>query len=668
MSNNLSPFLENKNLQLIFFGGKGGTGKTTSACAAALYLARLNREKKIILVSSDPAHSVGDSFDTIMNDEITPIKEVGNLWIWEMNAPKLGEEFKREHEAVTKKIFDKGTIFDAEDIDEFYKNTIPGMDEIMAVMELGRILKKGEYDLIILDTAPTGHTLRLLTLPKEMEQWIKVLNMMYAKHRFISRSFTGRYKKDDADAFIERQKQDIARVKNLFASAQVTEFVPVTIAEPLSIDETERLVSGLRKYGITFKSIIVNRVASESECKFCSSRRKDQEDKLREIEEKFAEHALIKIPLFPYEIRGLEGLNEYAQILFGKVKSYNKISGNSVSSSKPSFKVQTQALDLIKKDLKFIIFGGKGGVGKTSTACATALRMARDYPDKKVLVFSTDPAHSVSDSFNYPIGNKITLIKDIPNLFGYEIDAERLLEEWKEDNTEKLREVIQRFLGKGMDIVFDREIMEEMIKSVPPGLDEIFALNEIAGLAKEDKFDIYILDTAPSGHLIRFLEMPQIMRDWLKTFFRMLLKYKGIANLNEIAEDMIKTSRKVRAVQKILADTENTQFIGVTIPEEMGIREMERLLESLKGLKVPCHNIIINKVIPPTNCNFCSRKSQEQQRYIQKIRKEKSSEYQVTELSLFPHKIKGIEDLTELSNAMYGQKKPKLQNDKVNVI
>lgn len=668
MSNNLSPFLENKNLKLIFFGGKGGTGKTTSACAAALHLARLNREKKILLVSTDPAHSIGDSFDIIMSGGIIPIKEAGNLWVWEMNAPKLGEEFKREHETVTKKIFDKGTIFDTEDIDEFYKNTIPGMDEIMAVMELGKILKKSEYDLIILDTAPTGHTLRLLALPKKMEQWINVLNLMYSKHRFISRAFTGRYKKDDADEFIERQRQDLTRVKNLFASAQATEFVPVTIAEPLSIDETERLVSGLRKYGITAKSIIINRVASGSECKFCSSRRKDQEDKLREIEEKFSEHILIKMPLFPYEIRGLERLNEYALILFDKVEAYNKPSGGLFLSPKLSFKIQTQALDLISKDLKFILFGGKGGVGKTSIACATALRVAQEYPDKKVLVFSTDPAHSVGDSFDYPIGNKITLVKDISNLWAYEIDAERLLEEWEEENIDRMREVFQRFLGKGMDIVFDREIMEEMIKSTPAGLDEIFALNEIAGLIKEKRFDIYILDTAPSGHLVNFLKMPQIMREWLKTFFRLILKYRGIVRMNEIAGDMIETSKKVRAVQKMLADTENTEFIGITIPEEMGVRELERLLVNIRRLNVPCNNIVINKVIPPTNCNFCSRKSQEQQRYIQQVRKEKSLEYQVTELSLLPHKIKGIEDLTELSNAMYGQKKLKLQDDKVNVI
>ena len=309
-------------------------------------------------------------------------------------------------------------------------------------------------------------------------------------------------------------------------------------------------------------------------------------------------------------------------------------------------------------------------------ACATALHMAQEHPDKKILVFSTDPAHSIGDSFDYPIGDKITAInpapldskhltgpvrnpgskgtKDIDNLWAYEIAAERLLEEWKEGRVEKIRGLFQKFLGKGVDIVFDREITEELIRCAPPGLNEVFALYKIAELAKEEKFDIYVLDTAASGHLMRFLEVPQIMREWFKTFFRMMLRYREVVRLSDMAKDTIEDSKKIKAVQKILADTENTEFIGVTIPEEMGVQEMERLLASLKGLNIPCHNIIINKVIPPTNCNFCSRKGREQQRYIQQVKKEKSSEYQVTQVSLFPHKIKGIEDLTELSNAMYG--------------
>ena len=127
------PFLENSNLRLVLFGGKGGAGKTTSACATALHLAQVNREKRILVVSTDPAHSVGDSFDVTLGEQLTSIDGLDNLWAWEINAAKLGDEFKREHEAVTKKIFDRGTIFDSEDIDEFYKNTIPGMDDFTAI-------------------------------------------------------------------------------------------------------------------------------------------------------------------------------------------------------------------------------------------------------------------------------------------------------------------------------------------------------------------------------------------------------------------------------------------------------------------------------------------------------------------------------------------------------
>ena len=241
------------------------------------------------------------------------------------------------------------------------------------------------------------------------------------------------------------------------------------------------------------------------------------------------------MPLFPHQIRGLEGLNEYARILFGGRYEY-KPSRRRFSLAKLSSKARSSGLELIKKDLTFIVIGGKGGVGKTCIASATALRIARDKPDKKILVFSTDPAHSLSDSFDCEIGDKISVVEDMPNLSAYEIDADKLFREWKEDNVETLRAVIDRFLGRGMDIVFDREIMEEMIRCAPPALDEIFALNKIKEFADEGKFDLYVLDTAPTGHLIRFLGMPQIMRDWLKTFFRLPLKYRGVVRLNEVAD------------------------------------------------------------------------------------------------------------------------------------
>ncbi len=648
-----APFgLAMTNRRLMIFGGKGGCGKTTSACASSLYLAQHYPEKKILVVSCDPAHSVGDSFGCSIGDTITPVKGLDNLWALEVDANVVGENFKKEHEAVIKKIADRGTYFDQQDIADFYKLTIPGLDEIMAIIKLAGLLKEKQYDLVILDTAPTGHTIRLLGLPQEMEKWIHLMDMMQSKHRFLVKHFTGRYKKDDADEFLETMFRDIKRVRMLLSDTQSTEFVPVTIPEPMSIDETEKLLKRLNSYHIPVKNIIVNRVTAErTQCPFCKSKENDQKQSLARIEESFSDYTLHKMPLFPYEIRGIDRLKEYAEILFGETYKYKPVRRFS-SFLKLHSVPRTQKLDIIEKDLKFILFGGKGGVGKTTLACATALHIAQKKPDKKILIFSTDPAHSLSDSFATPIGDSLTAIGKINNLCGFEINAPKLLEDWKREHREDIEEIFDKF-GKGMDVKFDREIMEELFTVTPPGLDEILALNKITDFVDEGRFDIYVLDSAATGHLIRFLEMPQVIRDWLKTIFKLLIKYKGVVKLTKIAEEMIDFSKKVRKVQEILTDLVKCQFVVIGIPEAMGKAEMDNLLDSLHRLKIPCYHVLINMVLPKTGCNFCESKRGEQLKIIQEIDKEKSSQYRISQLPLFSHQIKGIDRLRKLSDAMY---------------
>ena len=143
------------------------------------------------------------------------------------------------------------------------------------------------------------------------------------------------------------------------------------------------------------------------------------------------------------------------------------------------------------------------------------------------------------------------------------------------------------------------------------------------------------------------------MRDWLKLIFRILIKYKRVVRLAEFGEEQVELSRNVRAVQKVLADTEKTEFVAITIPEEMSVVETDRLLASLKKLKISCSHIIVNKIIPSTDCAFCKEKGKEQQGYIRRIKDERSSEFKISEISLFPHKIAGMEDLVEFSNVIY---------------
>jgi len=651
-------FSDVQNRSLLIFGGKGGCGKTTSACATGLHLARHWPEKRILIVSCDPAHSVGDSFGCCVGDAITAIKDLKNLWALEISARQEASEFKRKHDSVMKIITERGTYFDRQDIENFFSLSMPGLDEVMAVIKIANILREAKYDLIILDTAPTGHTIRLLGLPVQMKKWVSVLDLMQAKHRFLARRFTGRYKKDDADEFLETLTDDVDRVRKLLSNGDSTEFIPVMIPQTLAIEETERLLKTLKDGGISVRSIIVNRVkSSENKCPFCSRDQEEQKGELDYIKQEFADFELHYVPAFPYQISQPDRLREYAQVMFEErpcsfatEKKYlglkSKASSVIKSSQRPS--------NLIKKDIILYVFGGKGGVGKTTVTSATALSIADKYPSKRVLVFSTDPAHSLSDSLGLSVGDNLVQIGENENLFALEIDAQKLLEQYKADYTNDINEVFGRFVGQGVDVKFDREVLEELISLSPPGLDEIMALAKVVGFMDEEKFDIYILDSAATGHLLRFLEMPQVAREWLNAIFTLLIKYKGVVRLAKLAQEMIEFSKKVRKMQEILTDSAKCQFVVVSMPEAMGKHEMDDLLESLERLEIPCCHILVNMVLPETRCDFCRSKREEQAEIIRQIDKERSCQYRISQLPLFPHQINGIDRVRNFADKIYG--------------
>lgn len=645
-------FLDNPDLKFILFGGKGGSGKSTSAAAAALHLSKIKPGKKILVISIDPAHSLGDSFDIIIGNKITHIAR--NIWGYEIDAQDLLKQYKAENGAIIKKMAERGTFFDKEDIENFFVMSMPGLDEVMAIIKIANILNSRESDLIILDTAPTGHTSVFLSLPEKMLRWAGVADMMMEKHRYIAKSFRGKYVKDECDKFLQSQKNDVGKVKKLLTDSKTTEFVPVTIPEPMSIYETERLVQLLKKARIPVNSIIANRIIIEdNKCNFCLARKKEQEKYIKEIEEKFACYNLIKMPLFPREIRGIKDLALYGEILFGE-DGYKPCLASYNSLEKISPIVQKGMEDLLEKNLKLIIFGGKGGVGKTSIASAAALQLARHSKEKKILIFSTDPVHALSDSFDQQIGDKPCQVQGgTGNLYALELDASQMLASLKDEYRGDIAEVFDKFAPSGMDIKFDREVMEELIALTPPGLEELMALKKITELMKVCDYDLFIMDSAASGHLLRFLQMPDIVRGWLKTVFRLILKYKGVINLSKIhsVQSLLDLSRDVRKIQKILANPETTEFVMITIPEEMGVREMEDLSAALSNLKIPSSHTIINMIIPLSDCNFCTAKRLEQQKYIQII--ESKVNTGIIYVPLFPHEIRGKESLSELAGIMF---------------
>ena len=652
----LPSFLQNPDLRFIFFGGKGGVGKTTSATASALYLARQRPDRKVLIVSTDPAHSVGDSFAQAAGDEIVPIEGVDNLWARELDTEKVLAEYRHLNNHILAEIANRGTLFDEDDIAGFMQLTLPGMDEVMAIREIMELIRSGEYDLVVVDTAPAGHTVRMLQLPSQMRNWVKTLDMIMDKHRYMVRTFAGRYVPDECDRFLEEQRRDVTMVERTLKDAAATEFVLVTIPEEMAIYESERLFSTLKKERIPVRNLIVNRViGGDGLCASCQRKKAQQAGALAEIKERFASDLrLWPAPLLPHEVRGVEGLADFVQLLkHGDTETRRNSLHLSISPSPPLLVSPSPPLPLSLPSASFILIGGKGGVGKTSVAAATAIRLASQFRQKKVLLLSTDPAHSVSDSLGQKVGGEIIPIKGFDNLYAQEIDAPKLLDQFIEEQREAIDEAFEGFMSGGnVQVAFEREIMDQMLTSTPPGLDELMSLMEIMKLVDAQAFDIFVLDTAPTGHLIRLLEVPHLAREWFITMAKMLLKYRGVVKLAATAELTVKYSRQTRRVLQQLADAAETEFIAVTIPEEMGIAESERLIGALGRLEIPCGQILINFVIPPSDCPYCAAKRLEEQRYIQQVIAG-HPHHRVAQTPRLDHDLRGIEDLVEFGEMLY---------------
>jgi len=300
---------------------------------------------------------------------------------------------------------------------------------------------------------------------------------------------------------------------------------------------------------------------------------------------------------------------------------------------------------------QLILFGGKGGVGKTTVAAATAIHLAGGNEGKKILLFSTDPAHSLSDSLDQEIGNQITPVAGAEGLFALEMEATELLEELKQEYLAEIDEVFDALLGGSFDAPFDRPVMQELMSLTPPGLDELMALMKIMDFMEEEEFDCYILDLAPTGHALRFLEMPGMVRQWFTTFFRLLLKYQGVVRLTQVAALLRDRSKQLRRVEQLLPNAERCQFIAVSIPEAMAVLEMGRFLHRLAELSIACRWVVVNMVVPSTECAFCATMRDEQQQHLEELGALAPGLIQVP---LFPHEIRGMAGLDKIARAIYG--------------
>ncbi len=252
--------------------------------------------------------------------------------------------------------------------------------------------------------------------------------------------------------------------------------------------------------------------------------------------------------------------------------------------------------------MQFILFAGKGGVGKTTLACATAVRMARDFPHHRVLLFSADPAHSLSACLQTEIGPRPKLL--LPGLAAMEIDAKAEFEKLKGRYSEDLEYFLET-VSRGFDLTFDRVVLERLLDLAPPGLDEVMALTRILDFLGQNDYDLFVLDCASTGHLIRLLEMPDLINDWLKAFFNLLLKYEHILQMPGFTEELVGISRNLKKLRELLQNPSASALYAVSIPTRMALEETKDLLAACGRMGIAVPLIFLNLLTPPCGCPLC---------------------------------------------------------------
>ena len=560
-----------------------------------------SRTRPVRLLSTDPAHSIADSL--AIEDADLPADR--QLTIEELDAEAELTDFRAAHRDTLHEIIDRGTLFDSASIQRLLDLALPGMDAVMAFLRLAELAApdgnaSSADELLVVDTAPTGHTLRLLDTPEQFERWVGFLDVLLEKHRTMRAVFAGASEPDELDRFVERMQEKTKRVRSLLRNSDRCRFVVVTQAEPVVWTETARLLRELHDRSIPVREVVVNR---------WSPSRSTLSGVLPRIDDALTERSLSgwTLPEKATELRGLDSLTRIWEHVWPlpsptdadateDTGTTGRRAGAPVepASSRRSLPVVRQSLAVPEQDL--VLVAGKGGVGKTTTACALALAGAETASeDRPVLLASTDPAHSLSTALAVDLTDEPTPVA--PGLEAVEIDAPARFERLRATYGEEVRAFFRETGGPNVDLTHDRRVTEALMDLAPPGIDEVMGWTAAMEFLQENRYDTCVLDTAPTGHFLQLLEMPAIFQEWIRTFFRILRNHRDVVRLPDLVDRLVRLSKQVKAVRAMLRDG-SAGILGVTIPTRMALAELQDLDRTAAEQETPLAAIVLNRMAP----------------------------------------------------------------------
>lgn len=537
----------NKVPKFLFFTGKGGVGKTSMACATAVGLAQ--QGKKILLISTDPASNLDEVLETKLNSTPTKVNGVPNLFAMNINPIEAAGEYRERMVGPYRGILPDATIKQMEEqLSGACTVEIAGFSEFSKFVGDESVVK--DYDHVVLDTAPTGHTLRLLNLPS-------------AWNDFIESNKTGSSCLGPVSGLSE-QKILFENVVEALKNPERTLLVLVSRAEAMSFNEANRASLELRELGLSNQHLIINGLfATTSNDMVAGAFAEKSGIAIKNMPQELKELPTTEVLFRPAGVMGIEGLKDVCCSPFNPNIAANK--EDLETKSKEVFKrlmPWSDLLNQLESDGNGVIMTmGKGGVGKTSMAAMIATQLAQK--GHSVLLSTTDPAAHLTQAIK----------EDIPNLQIERIDPKVVTETY-------VCSVINKNAGKLS--LEDMALLEEELRS--PCIEEIAVFQAFAKTVAKGENQFIVLDTAPTGHTLLLLDSTE-------------------AYHREVAKSADDLPGEVKELLPRIRDPKFTKVLIVALPEATPTHEAKALQEDLRRANIEPYGWIINRSFAASGTN-----------------------------------------------------------------